>query len=161
MARTLKYAIQIFWAFFGLYSLLALIGMVGVLCFIDYRFVTHSTLSIELVGCLFLLPMIALLATFVYTAFVALFRFSFAVISPTVFVVSLVMSMTAVHEVVRYTQPMVTQSQMNPHLRITPFFDSMLLLVIIFGAFYFYRLTVAAIQRMLFPELNHSAARIF
>ena len=157
MARTLKYAIQIFWAVFGLYALLSLIGMVGLLCFMDYRFLTHSALSMELLGCFFVLPMIALLAAFVYTAFVALFRFSFAIISPTVCIVSLGMFMIFLHELVRFSEPMLE----NHHQPIASLVYLTLLFGTMFGAIYFYRFTVDTIRRMLFPELNHSAARIF
>jgi hypothetical protein len=152
MARTLKCAIQIFWAILGIYSLVMLIGMLG------YQLFGHSPDSLDLAGYLFELPIIFLFTAIVYTACVALFRFSFAVVGPTVFIASVIMFTIAMHGMTHDLQPML-----NPRLHplTVAFLDLLALFVVIFGTFRFYRVTLAAIQKTLFPELNHSAARIF
>ena len=152
MARTLKYVIQVFWAFFGLYSLLMLMGMLG------YRFFSQSSHSLGLAGYLVSLPIIFLFSAIIYTACVALFRFSFAVVGPTVFIASVIMFATALHGLTHDLQPMIDP---RSHPLIAPFLDLLALFVVIFGPFRFYRSTQTAMQKTLFPELNHSAARIF
>jgi hypothetical protein len=150
MKRALEWSIRIFWGYFGLVSIYAVIEIA------QYRLFHHHPPT-DWPAALFLLMMAFLFAAIIFTAYYAVFRFSLVVVKPSVFVVSLILWMIVITADRTHVQPWIDHAPPNlfillPELLVFP--------LSIVAAVAFYRVTSAILVKVLFPELSHSASRI-
>jgi len=154
MKRALEWSIRIFWGFFGLYSIYVAIGIA------QYR-LFHRHPPMDWTAGIFLLSMAFLLATVIFTSYFAVFRFSFGLVKPSVFIVSLIL-WTVASTVLRVDlHPWIDHKIGSPPNLTVLVLEMLTFPLSIMAAVAFYRATSAALVKMLFPELSRFAARIF
>jgi hypothetical protein len=149
LKRTLKLSIQIFWTVVGLLCLAGLLSFFWQLVFGPVR-----PQALGIFRWLFVAPILFLLCTLTWAAWRACFRFSSDSVGPTVFVVTLVLFCTASRGEVHFLTPAIESGILQPFLGLG------IAIIVLVGPFTYYRVMLVILRRTLFPELNHSAARL-
>ena len=152
MIRVLKITIQVFWAMIGFFA-----GWLLIECF--WR-VTTGQAPNGAVEWIVAVPMLALFGALLFGAWRALFRFSPDAVQNTVFLISLFLFSLGERGVQRFGGPLVDPKHHSPGA-LLPLAILITLFVVVAGAIKYYRVTCSILTKALFPELDHSAARIF
>jgi hypothetical protein len=151
LKQTLKLSIQIFWAVIGLLCL------AGVLSFSwQFFFGPVRPQPLGVFRWLFVAPILFLFCTLIWAAYRACFRFSGDILGPTVCIVALVLFSAAAHGETHFLEPaMKIRSGI-----LQPLLGLGIAIVVLAGPFVYYRVMLAILRTILFPELKHSAARL-
>jgi hypothetical protein len=138
MKALLEWSIRIFWGCFGSLAIVAAIS------FVRHRF--HHPQPIDHYFREFLAAFFLIIAVTIFTAYFAVFRFSSALVRPTVFVVSLILWGIASHAITAYLQPLVERSIQSSPSTILPVLALFASIFAIVAAVGYYRATVRILR---------------